>query len=228
MATNFPASLDTLTNPTSSDSLSSPSHSAQHANVNDAVEAIETALLDGAPLHIDDANERVGVGNVSPSYKLDVTGDINSTTDIKLAGDSMPRGIVAYSRNTSTANGGINAGAEATALTVGPFTPIAGRKYKVTFNVGYIEKITGDGNIEVRLRTGTSSAGTLLEVYYTSGYSNSLFYDRSAEKTTVLTSAELGTSSTYLNIGVYTNTNQARYGSSAAYTTNIIVEDIGT
>jgi hypothetical protein len=41
MATNFPASLDSLTNPTSSDSLNSPSHSAQHANVNDAVEALQ-------------------------------------------------------------------------------------------------------------------------------------------------------------------------------------------
>jgi len=41
VATNFPASLDSLTNPTSSDSLNSPSHSAQHANVNDAVEALQ-------------------------------------------------------------------------------------------------------------------------------------------------------------------------------------------
>ena len=44
MATNFPASLDTLTNPTSSDSLNSPSHSAQHANVNDAVEALQAKV----------------------------------------------------------------------------------------------------------------------------------------------------------------------------------------
>ena len=44
MATNFPASLDTLTNPTSSDPLSSPSHSAQHANVNDAVEALQAKV----------------------------------------------------------------------------------------------------------------------------------------------------------------------------------------
>ena len=49
MATNFPTSLDTLTNPTSSDSLSSPSHSAQHANVNDAVEALQAKVgVDGS------------------------------------------------------------------------------------------------------------------------------------------------------------------------------------
>ena len=44
MASNFPTSLDTLTNPTSSDSLASPSHSAQHANVNDAVEALQAKV----------------------------------------------------------------------------------------------------------------------------------------------------------------------------------------
>jgi hypothetical protein len=57
--------------------------------VNDAVEAIETALLDGAPLHIDDANERVGVGNVSPSYALDVTGDINASADLRIGGTAI-------------------------------------------------------------------------------------------------------------------------------------------
>jgi len=46
MPTNFPTSVDNLVNPTTSDSLNSPSHSAQHANANDAIEAIETYLLD--------------------------------------------------------------------------------------------------------------------------------------------------------------------------------------
>ena len=45
MATNFPTSVDVLTNPVSNDSLNSPSHSAQHANANDAIEAIEGYLL---------------------------------------------------------------------------------------------------------------------------------------------------------------------------------------
>lgn len=44
MATNFPTSLDSLTNPTASDKLNSPSHSTQHATINDAVEAIEAKL----------------------------------------------------------------------------------------------------------------------------------------------------------------------------------------
>lgn len=41
MATNWPTSRDTFTNPSSGDTLDSPSHAAQHANINDAVEAMQ-------------------------------------------------------------------------------------------------------------------------------------------------------------------------------------------
>lgn len=44
MATNFPTSLDSLTNPSSGDSLNSPSHSGQHANANDAIEALQAKV----------------------------------------------------------------------------------------------------------------------------------------------------------------------------------------
>lgn len=48
MATNFPTSVDNFTNPTANDSLNLPSHSTQHANANDAIEAVEDYLLNGA------------------------------------------------------------------------------------------------------------------------------------------------------------------------------------
>lgn len=44
MATNFPTSLDALTNPGPTQTLDSPSHSTQHANLNDAVEALEAKV----------------------------------------------------------------------------------------------------------------------------------------------------------------------------------------
>lgn len=44
MATSFPSGLDALTNPTSSDGLNSPDHAGQHANVNDAIEALEAKV----------------------------------------------------------------------------------------------------------------------------------------------------------------------------------------
>jgi len=44
MATNFPTSLDSLTNPSGTDSMSSPSHAGQHANANDAIEALQAKV----------------------------------------------------------------------------------------------------------------------------------------------------------------------------------------
>lgn len=49
MSTNFPTSLDALTNPTGTDNLDSPDHAAQHANANDAIEALEAKVgVDGS------------------------------------------------------------------------------------------------------------------------------------------------------------------------------------
>ena len=46
MATNFPTSLDALTNPTSADTLDSVTvpHATQHANANDAIEALQAKV----------------------------------------------------------------------------------------------------------------------------------------------------------------------------------------
>jgi len=44
MSSVFPTDLDEFTNPTASDYLNSPSHSAQHADANDAIEALEAKV----------------------------------------------------------------------------------------------------------------------------------------------------------------------------------------
>jgi hypothetical protein len=44
VATNFPSSLDALTNPTGSDTLASPDHAGQHADSNDAIEALQAKV----------------------------------------------------------------------------------------------------------------------------------------------------------------------------------------
>ena len=78
MATNFPTSLDSLTNPLSTDTLNSPSHADQHANVNDAVEALEA---------------KVGVNSsaVTTSHDYKITRLENSRT----VSDSPPSSPVA-------------------------------------------------------------------------------------------------------------------------------------
>lgn len=103
MATNFPSSLDSFTNPTDSDTLDSPNHASQHADVNDAVEAIELALLDGAPLKIDDTNERVGIGTASPDDKLHVVGDV--TIEVTDDGSAAQPEVTLHRGSASPADG---------------------------------------------------------------------------------------------------------------------------
>ena len=79
MATNYPSSLDTITNPSGTDSLSSPSHSQQHANANDAIEALEA---------------KVGVNNSTVTTSLDYriaqleTGGGQIGVELGLAGNN--------------------------------------------------------------------------------------------------------------------------------------------
>lgn len=66
MSTNFPTSLDTLTNPTGTDPVTNPSHALQHSNANDAIEALEAKV-----------GQNSSVVTTSHDYKLSnvTTGD---------------------------------------------------------------------------------------------------------------------------------------------------------
>lgn len=44
MATNFPTSLDTFVDPTGESPLNNPPHGQQHANANDAIEALQVKV----------------------------------------------------------------------------------------------------------------------------------------------------------------------------------------
>jgi hypothetical protein len=80
VTTAYPGAIDALTNPTASDQLTSPSHAGQHANANDAIEAIETELgvdpagayasvvarLDAADAAVVALDAEYGVGNAFP------------------------------------------------------------------------------------------------------------------------------------------------------------------
>jgi len=79
MATNFPTSLDSLTNPATSDQLNSPSHAAQHTNANDAIEALEAKVgVDGSTV------------TTSHAYKIaQLESDIQNS-----AGDFIPLSVL--------------------------------------------------------------------------------------------------------------------------------------
>lgn len=82
MATNFPASVDSLTNPTAGDGLNSPSHSGQHANANDAIEAIEGYLLTGVGTNqlIKITPTSASGGTISSTGTVTTTGSVATIT----------------------------------------------------------------------------------------------------------------------------------------------------
>ena len=136
MATNFPSSLDSFTNPSGTDAMDSVTvpHATQHANLNDAVEALEAKVgVDGSAvtgsLDYKVANQGLvlvksvavgsGVSSVTVTNAFSATfdnyeiimsgGTQTSTTDVKLKLGSSATGyygFLAYgSVTSSTVNG---------------------------------------------------------------------------------------------------------------------------
>lgn len=95
MATNFPTSLDALTNPTATDKVDVVSHADQHANANDAIEALET---------------KVGVDSsavtTSHDYKLSGVADGDKTASLTGSETFTNKTLTSPILNTPTVNGG--------------------------------------------------------------------------------------------------------------------------
>lgn len=104
MATNFPANLDTLTNPNATDSLSNPSHSQQHSNLNDAVEAIQAKIgVDGS----EDTNSidykistlESQISNIGDSSNIESTLlGLEGNNDLVIAGIENKTSIDSFSK----------------------------------------------------------------------------------------------------------------------------------
>ena len=82
MATNFPTSLDTLTNPLATDTLDSPPHDTQHADANDAIEALQakvgvngSAVTTSHEYRINSIEELNTNAQVGTTYTLALTDD---------------------------------------------------------------------------------------------------------------------------------------------------------
>jgi hypothetical protein len=95
MATNYPTSLDAFVNPTVTDSLNSPSHSLQHANANDAIEALETKVGVGA----------APAGSATTgSVLVASTGGTTSWTTVGTASINSTGGTVGYALTAGSAS----------------------------------------------------------------------------------------------------------------------------
>jgi hypothetical protein len=97
MATNFPTSLDALSNPTSTDGLNNPSHSGQHTDANDAIEALEakvgvnsSAVLTSLDFLVTQANASGSSGLTSGTYYT-TSSNTNTTSTA-----TTTTGVVSY------------------------------------------------------------------------------------------------------------------------------------
>lgn len=81
MATNFPNTLDSLTNPNSTDAQNSPAHATQHANANDAIEAIEAKV--GANSSAVTTSHDYKLSSVTSTAKAVSTAGAQTIADVK-------------------------------------------------------------------------------------------------------------------------------------------------
>jgi hypothetical protein len=82
MATNYPSSLDILINPAANDTLNSGSvpHHLQHANANDAIEAVQTVLgVNPAGSHLT-IKDRI----ISAETSISAQSVLNGLTDVTI------------------------------------------------------------------------------------------------------------------------------------------------
>lgn len=141
MSTNFPTALDTLTNPTPTDYLNSPSHAGQHANANDAIEAIEA---------------KVGINSsavtTSHTYKITAIETILGTSGTSLMSALNPIGTI---REFNVATN------PATLLGFGTWSAYGTGRVTVAIDAGQTEFDTVDETGGAKTHTLTSSESGL-------------------------------------------------------------------
>ena len=100
MSTSYPSSLDNFVNPTPSDSLNSGivPHAQQHANLNDAVEAIQTVIgVNPAGTHLTIKDRIIAAEDNISTYST-----LNGLTDVTIS--SVSTGNVLQYNGTSWVN----------------------------------------------------------------------------------------------------------------------------
>ena len=79
----------------------------------------------GSIINVKDSNKHVGIGTTNPAYKLDVVGDINSRTEVRVKGVGVSTGVFIQNNGTPAGiattlnfNNNITATVGATGITV--------------------------------------------------------------------------------------------------------------
>jgi hypothetical protein len=142
VAINFPTSLDNFTNPVSGNTLDSPSHSLQHSDINDAVEAMQRKVGVGSAV----------AGSASAGQVLTISAAGTSTW-------STPSAAGLTLINTTSFSG-----VSSVSLPNGTLTTTY-TNYRFLVD---ITSATSDNTVNLRLRSGGSdiASGTIYSYAY--------------------------------------------------------------
>lgn len=210
MTTNFPSGLDDFTNPTSGDTLDSPDHATQHADVNDAVEALQAKVGVNGSAVTTALDYRVATLE-SPKEVLYLepnTTNLGTVTSVSASSSSATYALgsvdaewaqanssfVHFSSLTTDAYNALSALSSGDTLTLGSWASDDGNPTSVT--VDYVE-VSGSSTAYVYFTASASN-------YRTSafGYTPSHTWTVDLTFTSVVTdNSNLALSKTYFEIG---------------------------
>jgi hypothetical protein len=192
---NFPTSLDTLTNPTSGNTLDSPSHSLQHSDANDILEALEAKVGIGTST----------AGSATAGHALVAsTGGTTTWTTIGTAGITSG---TATNGQVLTANGSgavtFNTPSQGlTLINTTSFSGVSTQSINSVFTSAY-----DNYYVEIDFIVPTTGGDTALKLR-SSGTDKSTNYVMSGSSITSTTVANYGTTTTtliYITSSIATN-----------------------
>ncbi|CAB4161534.1 hypothetical protein UFOVP772_56 [uncultured Caudovirales phage] len=162
MAINFPTSLDNFTNPVSGNTLDSPSHSLQHSDINDAVEAMQRKVGVGTAV----------AGSASAGQVLTISAAGTSTWSTPTTPgfvQVVPASVAVGSGSGSVDANGTISFSGVTSISVNNCFSSAYKNYQIIFNAS---PNTGANAMRLRMRAGGTDNSSLNYAFGAS-YNNS-------------------------------------------------------
>lgn len=181
MSTNFPTSIDSLTNPASTDSVATVDHAAQHANANDAIEALEAKVGVNSSAVTTSLDYKVSnASSVSPGHKHALADLTDASTVTTLTGSQTltNKTLTSPTINTPTMTAPVLGAATGTSLVLSSFlneakgadiasatTTDIGAATGTYVNVTGTTTITGLGTVQAGTRRVVNFTGALILTY---------------------------------------------------------------
>lgn len=164
-ATNFPTSLDVLTNPGATDSVATISHSAQHSNANDAIEAVQAKLgisastpSSGTVLYGNGSGS--SIWSSGPSLTTLTTSGLGTFGGLISTASSTITGNLTITGNSTTTNATSTASFATTASSTNLYFTTANGGNLTSSGLGTFSNILANGSTTLQSFTFTNATGT--------------------------------------------------------------------